>query len=644
MAKTLQFRRGTTSELSSVTGAVGELFVDTTKDTVVVMDGSTAGGFPLQRELTAGSGIDITGNTISATGGSYGNAEVAAYLSNVNSITIGNTTMFGDGYGQPKLILNASNTTSTLYASNAVILDSINGNVYIPTGNITTPGIKTDNYYYANGSPVSFGGGSYGNAEVAAWLATSNVTQIGQNDPYSSHITFTSDLELVASSTAKVNATMGSIELNSGFGNVYVVQGNITTPGIKTDNYYYANGTPVSFGGGSYTLPIASDTILGGIKIGSGLSIDGNGVVTAEGGSGDADLSQVAEDILPLFSEVYDLGSTTKRWYDAYLSNTLNINDVTLTGSAGALTTTADVVVGSLLADQILITENMIVPDASTATEYSGGQGVVIVDGNMDIQGDWIKVPVVETINQNVVTQEDYVTFDAQISGVVVGETFYQFNFNFSSSAIAFFNNLNITDGFRFTLSGDEYVFTANGNDLGATIVGGDSVYFNSNSGSFTRNGIALPLGFYNLNDQSSTTFFNLNTTQEVVSTPSTTGAEGYIRYNQDVSSFEGHNGTAWGAIGGGGTTYTAGTGINITDDVISATAPPLTYSTGTATGNGTTTQFTIAAGRTVHDILVFVNGLCFTPTDDYTISGTTLTFTEAPSNLAEITFRYLPI
>jgi hypothetical protein len=50
MAKTLQFRRGTTSELDSVTGAEGELFVDTTKDTVVVMDGSTAGGYPLQTE------------------------------------------------------------------------------------------------------------------------------------------------------------------------------------------------------------------------------------------------------------------------------------------------------------------------------------------------------------------------------------------------------------------------------------------------------------------------------------------------------------------------------------------------------------------------------------------------------------------
>lgn len=57
MAKTLQFRRGTTAELSSVTGAVGELFVDTTKDTVVVMDGSTAGGSPLATEAYVGTAV-----------------------------------------------------------------------------------------------------------------------------------------------------------------------------------------------------------------------------------------------------------------------------------------------------------------------------------------------------------------------------------------------------------------------------------------------------------------------------------------------------------------------------------------------------------------------------------------------------------
>jgi hypothetical protein len=72
--------------------------------------------------------------------------------------------------------------------------------------------------------------------------------------------------------------------------------------------------------------------------------------------------------------------------------------------------------------------------------------------------------------------------------------------------------------------------------------------------------------------------------------------------------------------------------------------ATTLTYTAGTATGDGSTVAFTINSGRAVADVLVFVNGICLVPTDDYTISGTTLTFNTAPASSAEITFRYLPV
>lgn len=45
-----QRRRGTTAQHASFTGLLGELTVDTDKDTVVVHDGSLAGGYPLARE------------------------------------------------------------------------------------------------------------------------------------------------------------------------------------------------------------------------------------------------------------------------------------------------------------------------------------------------------------------------------------------------------------------------------------------------------------------------------------------------------------------------------------------------------------------------------------------------------------------
>tara|TARA_E500000331_G_scaffold202258_1_gene194110 strand:+ start:800 stop:2182 length:1383 start_codon:yes stop_codon:yes gene_type:complete len=65
MAKLLKLRRGTTSQHSSFTGAEGEVTVDTTKDTVVVHDGSTQGGFPLMREsgtATVATEVTVTAN------------------------------------------------------------------------------------------------------------------------------------------------------------------------------------------------------------------------------------------------------------------------------------------------------------------------------------------------------------------------------------------------------------------------------------------------------------------------------------------------------------------------------------------------------------------------------------------------------
>ena len=55
MSKQVQLRRGNTSDHSAFTGVVGEVTIDTTKKTVVVHDGSTAGGVPLATETALGS-------------------------------------------------------------------------------------------------------------------------------------------------------------------------------------------------------------------------------------------------------------------------------------------------------------------------------------------------------------------------------------------------------------------------------------------------------------------------------------------------------------------------------------------------------------------------------------------------------------
>jgi hypothetical protein len=53
MTTSVQRRRGTTLQHSSFTGLEGEITIDTTKDTAVIHDGSTVGGFPLAKENLA---------------------------------------------------------------------------------------------------------------------------------------------------------------------------------------------------------------------------------------------------------------------------------------------------------------------------------------------------------------------------------------------------------------------------------------------------------------------------------------------------------------------------------------------------------------------------------------------------------------
>ena len=94
MAKQLQLRRGTTAEHSSFTGEVGELTIDTDKDTAVVHDNYQAGGFPLLREdlnnLATGA---ITAAKLATNSGTYGqtlqvnNAGTAIEMGNTGPVS-----------------------------------------------------------------------------------------------------------------------------------------------------------------------------------------------------------------------------------------------------------------------------------------------------------------------------------------------------------------------------------------------------------------------------------------------------------------------------------------------------------------------------------------------------------------------------
>lgn len=76
-AKVVQHRRGTTTDHSTFTGAQGEVTVDTTKWTVVVNDGTTAGGHPLATEANLALKAPIASPTFTGTVTLPGNAASA---------------------------------------------------------------------------------------------------------------------------------------------------------------------------------------------------------------------------------------------------------------------------------------------------------------------------------------------------------------------------------------------------------------------------------------------------------------------------------------------------------------------------------------------------------------------------------------
>jgi len=114
MAKKLQLRRGTTSQHSSFTGAVGEVTVDTDKKVVVVHDGSTAGGVPLAKattvalntakvtNVTTDLGVTANGTSLIVTSSDGTNASIPAVT----------TTAWGVMTDEDKVKLDAVETSA----------------------------------------------------------------------------------------------------------------------------------------------------------------------------------------------------------------------------------------------------------------------------------------------------------------------------------------------------------------------------------------------------------------------------------------------------------------------------------------------------------------------------------------------------
>lgn len=154
---------------------------DIIANTVSASDINTGNIFANIGNVTTVNAVNLNGTTVNATDvitnlvdANIGNITI------VNSTTVNATTVAATNVNSNVVTANVGN----IITINATTVNGTLGTAAQPnitsvgtlsnltvSGNVSTGGIKTDNYYYANGDSISFAG-TYSNANVASYLPT----------------------------------------------------------------------------------------------------------------------------------------------------------------------------------------------------------------------------------------------------------------------------------------------------------------------------------------------------------------------------------------------------------------------------------------------------------------------------------------
>jgi len=364
MSNTILLKRSAAANAIPESGnlTLGELAINTTDTRLFTKNG-------------AGDVIDIT--SIQITGDITANgktgANTTATLANTAVVpgTYGGssngTTNVGvftvDSKGRLTSASNVSISTSGLSNGTSNISIANNGNVSVSvagtsnvavftvtgvdiTGNITTGGILTDNYYYANGSPLDFQQPAGSNTQI----------QFNSDGDFgaSSNFTFDSDTNILTV-TGNVSAgnvsAAGNITADTFLGNISGATGEFT--GNITADTFLGN---ISGDTGTFTGNVGADTFLG--------NVDG-GTITATGNITGGNLSGTNI-----------TGTLT----------TASQPNITALGNLNALTVTGNVTAGNLFVDGIESVGTFVVNNDAT------------IIGNLTVQGSTITANVTSLV------------------------------------------------------------------------------------------------------------------------------------------------------------------------------------------------------------------------------------------------------
>lgn len=222
MPQVLQHRRGPTSELNLEVGTIGEFWMDESKNTIVVMDGTTVGGHPLAKEIDIPVNVSDLVNdagyiTAAAVfSGSYNDLSnvptaftPAAHNQAWSTITGRPTTLAGYGITDASPLFNQSLNTTNQVTFSAVTTPIISNTAGVNIRAVNNVAIITDDggsdtqWIFATNGSLTFPDGT---AQSTAYTGAS---------PFDQDLNTTDSAEFTGITTGTIGITSsGSIDMN----------------------------------------------------------------------------------------------------------------------------------------------------------------------------------------------------------------------------------------------------------------------------------------------------------------------------------------------------------------------------------------------------------------------------------------------
>ena len=273
MPTQVQFRRGTTAQNNSFTGAVGELSIDTDKDALRIHDGTTSGGFEQAK-------VDLT-NVSGAT-----NLSLSG-ITTTNSLSIGSTQVISSARQLQNIASLDATTTATIESAVAAAPNDFTS--------LNISGISTLNNVVVGGATTALI--VNGNARVTGILTvgTSSLTLDGINDRITvgTGLTITSTQIIIGSITIGSGSLTGTATSTTNIPNLTgAITSNNTTTSLGsfsssdlstalTDET--GSGAAVFATSPTLVTPALGSATATSIVVGSGVTINASGIVASAG-------------------------------------------------------------------------------------------------------------------------------------------------------------------------------------------------------------------------------------------------------------------------------------------------------------------------------------------------------------------------